>query len=162
MTNVTFDVESVDLPEWKARAERMRRALEVEAARAESASVRKAILDYLDDVAPCLPALEHAATAGTDATLSDDAIARATGILATVYESIVAFGDEIRLVLLDGRESEISMLPDILGLARTEREELADLVRASRLPPPRCARASSALQALAVTLVTVRVSKRAA
>lgn len=160
--SVPFDVESIGLDEWQTRAERMTEALRVEVARAETPSIRKALAEYLEAVAPCLPALAHATLAAAEPTLPRPTAERACCILATIYESIVAFGDEIRLVLLDGRPSELAMLPDLLALACTEREELADLVRANRPSSSRCARVGASLQSLAVTLVTVRVQKRAA
>lgn len=106
---------------------------------------RACVEQYLDDVEPCVDALEHAISLADDDVFGD--------VADSVAESIAAFGDEIAYVVVERVDEE--MLPEIVELARVEREGLAEDVRALR----NCvsSRAKIALDALAVSLTSVRL-----
>jgi hypothetical protein len=142
-------MNDVSLETWMARAERMRDEVRTEHDHSSRPEVAFALQTYLTDVEPCIDHLREAALSLEDTMVTDT--------LAAVYESIVAFGDE----LLVASDEEPSMLPDLLDLARTEREELVEEVRRARHGQSNL-RTSRALEGLAVALVTVHRLHRAA
>lgn len=108
-----------------------------------SPTSRACVEQYLDDVEPCVDALEAAMNlCDEDLDVFDD-----------VAESIAAIGDEIATIVVDRIDED--MLPEIIELARVERESLADDVRAHRSSVS--SRARIALDALAVSLTSVRL-----
>lgn len=105
---------------------------------------RACVEQYLDDVEPCVEALEHAMHLCEDDGLD---------VFEHIAESIASIGDEIATIVVDRVDED--MLPEIVELARIEREGLAEDVRALR----GCvtSRARIALDALAVSLTSVRL-----
>lgn len=117
---------------------------------------RACVESYLDEVEPCAEALADAARF---------AAGSAVETLDAVAESIGAFADEIATIVIERHGGDEDLLPDILALARVEREGLAEEVRRLREAPGRgdlSARARLALDALAVSLVAVRRHARRA
>jgi hypothetical protein len=106
-----------------------------------SPTSRACVEQYLDDVEPCVDALE-AAMALCELDVFED-----------VTESIASIGDEIATMVVDRIDED--MLPEIIELARVEREGLADDVRAQRNSVS--GRAKIALDALAVSLTSMRL-----
>jgi hypothetical protein len=106
-----------------------------------SPTSRACVEQYLDDVEPCVDALE-AAMSLCELEVFED-----------VAESIASLGEEIATIVVDRVDEE--MLPEIIELARVERESLADDVRAMRGSVS--SRARIALDALAVSLTSVRL-----
>lgn len=110
-----------------------------------SPCARACVEQYLDDVVPCASALEAAVA------LSDPDVFEA--VADSIAESIAAFGDEIATIVTERSDEE--MLPEIVELARVEREGLAEDVRALRGRVS--SRAKIALDALAVSLTAMRL-----
>src|SRR5690606_26896654 len=81
-------------------------------------SARACVEQYLDDVEPCVEALEQAMS---HCELS---------VFEHVAESIAAIGDEIATIVVERVDED--MLPEVIELARVEREGLAEDVRAMR------------------------------
>lgn len=106
-----------------------------------SPTSRACVEQYLDDVEPCVDALEGAMH------LCE------LEVFEEIAESIAAIGDEIATMVLEHVDED--MLPEIIELARGEREGLADEVRAMRSSVS--SRARIALDALAVSLTSVRL-----
>ena len=106
-----------------------------------SPASRACVEQYLDDVEPCVDAL---ASAMSFCDLD---------IFEHVAESIASMGDEIATVVSEQVDEE--MLPEIIELARVERESLAEDVRAMRASVN--SRARIALDALAVSLTSMRL-----
>ncbi len=102
---------------------------------------------YLEEVEPCAEALAEAARFARDAAIET---------LDAVAESISAFADEIATIVIERHAGDEDLLPDILDLARVEREGLAEDVRRVREQTAVPARARLALDALAVSLVALR------
>jgi hypothetical protein len=102
---------------------------------------RACVEQYLDDVEPCVEALESAMQ------LCE------LEVFDHIAESISSIGEEIATIVVD--EIDEDMLPEIIELARIEREGLAEDVRALRASVS--ARAKLALDALAVSLTAVRL-----
>lgn len=132
--HVGGDMESFDCVE--DALERLRR--ELDGASPES---RACVEQYLDDVEPCVDALEAAMSFCE------------LDVFEEVAECIASIGDEIATMVIEKVDEE--MLPEIIELARTEREGLADEVRAQRGAVS--SRARIALDALAVSLTSVRL-----
>lgn len=103
---------------------------------------RACVEQYLDDVEPCVEALESAMQ------LCE------LEVFEQIAESIASIGDEIAVIVVEQHDDE-DMLPEIIELARVEREGLAEDVRALRGSVS--ARAKLALDALAVSLTAVRL-----
>ena len=106
-----------------------------------SPTSRACVEQYLDDVEPCLDALAAASSLC------------ALEVLDHMAESIAAIGDEIATVITEHVDED--MLPEIVELARLEREGLAEDVRALRAEVS--GRVRIALDALAVSLTSVRL-----
>lgn len=106
-----------------------------------SPTSRACVEQYLDDVEPCLDALAAASSLC------------ALEVLDHIAESIAAIGDEIATVITEHVDED--MLPEIVELARLEREGLAEDVRALRAEVS--GRVRIALDALAVSLTSVRL-----
>ena len=102
---------------------------------------RSCVEQYLDDVGPCVDAL-----AGAMHLCELE-------VFEHVGESIAAIGDEIATIVVERNDEE--MLPEIIELARVERESLAEDVRALRSSVS--SRARIALDALAVSLTSMRL-----
>jgi hypothetical protein len=110
-----------------------------------SPTSRACVEQYLDDVEPCLDALE-AATNLCEPDVFDE-------VAESIAESIASLGDEIATIVTERADED--MLPEIIELARVEREGLAEDVRAIRGLVS--SRARIALDALAVSLTSVRL-----
>lgn len=106
-----------------------------------SPTSRACVEQYLDDVEPCVDALEGAMHL-CELDVFDE-----------IAESIAAIGDEIATMVTERVDED--MLPEVIELARVEREGLADEVRAMRSSVS--SRARIALDALAVSLTSVRL-----
>jgi hypothetical protein len=106
-----------------------------------SPTSRACVEQYLDDVEPCVDAL---AAASNLCELD---------VFEHVAESIASIGDEIATIVVERVDED--MLPEIIELARVERESLAEDVRALRASVS--SRARIALDALAVSLTSVRL-----
>lgn len=106
-----------------------------------SPTSRACVEQYLDDVEPCVEALETAMQLC------------ALDVYEHIAESIGSFGDEIATMVIERIDED--MLPEIVELARIEREGLAEDVRALRSSVS--SRARIALDALAVSLTSVRL-----
>jgi hypothetical protein len=108
-----------------------------------SPTSRACVEQYLDDVEPCVDALEGAMN------LCEYDL----DVFEQIAESIASIGDEIATMVVESADEE--MLPEIIELARIERESLAEDVRAQRSSVS--SRARIALDALAVSLTSVRL-----
>jgi hypothetical protein len=106
-----------------------------------SPTSRACVEQYLDDVEPCVEALEAAMH------LCE------LDVFEHVAESIAAIGDEIATIVVERIDED--MLPEIIELSRIEREGLAEDVRALRGSVS--GRAKIALDALAVSLTSMRL-----
>lgn len=108
---------------------------------------------YLEEVEPCAEALERAARFAANL---------APEVLDGIAESIAAFADEIASIVVERHSGDAELLPDIVALARIERESFADDVRRARARALAGSRARTVLDALAVSLTTVRRQTRRA
>lgn len=108
-----------------------------------SPTSRACVEQYLDDVEPCVDALEAAMNL-RDIDLD---------VFEHVAESIASIGDEIATMVVERIDED--MLPEVIELARVERESLAEDVRSLRSAVS--SRARIALDALAVSLTSVRL-----
>ena len=106
-----------------------------------SPTSRACVEQYLDDVEPCLDALAAASSLC------------ALEVFDHVAESIASIGDEIATMVTEHVDED--MLPEIIELARIEREGLAEDVRALRGEVS--GRVRIALDALTVSLTAVRL-----
>jgi len=108
-------------------------------------SARACVDRYIEEVEPCLEALE-AAMAHADLDVLFEGIA----------ESIGAFADEIASIVVERHGGDADLLPELVALARVEREGFADDARRLRTASGLPLRARHALDALAVSLVAIR------
>jgi hypothetical protein len=100
---------------------------------------------YIDDVEPCLDALESAMR-----------LADLDVLFEAIAESVGAFGDEIASIVVERHAAEADLLPELVALARVEREGFAEDARRLRGAAGLSPRARLALGALAVSLAAVR------
>ena len=106
---------------------------------------RECVERYIEDVSPCLDALEDAMR-----------LADLDVLFEAIAESIGAFGDEIASIVVERHAADVDLLPGLVALARVERESFAEEARRLRGAAGLTSRARLALGALAVSLVTSR------